>query len=127
MKADPNRRVNVYFNLHKKVWSVRQGGKVISHTNLIALRNVRFLVGKAGRQKVLREKRKNVHAYASGYIVKESDVFPSSIPDDCCFVSYNPYENETFVRKDDGRPCLTADRVLMEVKDSKVSVEAVWI
>ena len=55
---DTNRRVYVYFNLHKKVWSVRQDGRIVEHTKYIMLKDARFLVGQAGRKKVLREKRK---------------------------------------------------------------------
>ena len=51
---DRTRRVYVYFNLHKKVWSVRQDGKVVEHTKHIKLKDARFLVGKAGREKVRR-------------------------------------------------------------------------
>ena len=48
---DPNKRVYVYFNLHKKVWSVRQSGKVVEHTKDIMLKDCRFLVSKAGQEK----------------------------------------------------------------------------
>ena len=54
-----SKRVYVYFNLHKKVWSVRQNGKVVEHTKSIMLKDCKYLVGKAGREKVLREKKKN--------------------------------------------------------------------
>ena len=29
---DKNKKVEVYFNLHKKCWSVRQAGKPVVHT-----------------------------------------------------------------------------------------------
>ena len=48
---DKNKRVYVYFNLHKKVWSVRQGGKVVSHTKHIMLKDARFLVGQGDVKK----------------------------------------------------------------------------
>ena len=42
---DKNKRVYVYFNLHKKVWSVRQAGKVVDHTKSIMLKDCKYLVG----------------------------------------------------------------------------------
>jgi len=65
-EIDEKKRVFVYFNLHKKVWSVRQSGKVVGHTEHIMLKDCRFLVGKKGRERVIREGKKNVHAGVSG-------------------------------------------------------------
>ena len=66
---DLNRRVYVYFNLHKKIWSVLQAGKVVGHTKSIMLKDCKYLVSQAGRKRVLQEKKKNVHAGVSGYVV----------------------------------------------------------
>ncbi len=121
---DPKKRVQVYFNLHKRVWSVRQSGLVVEHTKCVILRDVRFLVGKAGRAKVLREKRKNVHAYASGYVCRPEDL--PIIPERINAVTYNPYKHETFVYAENGRPCLTADFVDMKLENKKPVVEGIW-
>lgn len=89
--------VKVYFNLHKKKFSVQSKvngrWKVVKHVDEICLQNVRFKVSEAGRQRVLREKRKNVHAYVIG---EEIPFVPKSY----CWqdtVVYNPYKYETFV------------------------------
>ena len=111
---DLNRRVYIYFNLHKKVWSVRQDGKVVAHTKYIMLKDARFLVGQAGRKKVLREKKKNVHAGVSGYVVER-------VP-----VHYNPYKNETFISHATEKPMLWAPHVVMECRNGKGWVEAVF-
>jgi hypothetical protein len=58
--------VDVYFNLHKHVWSVRKKGRVVDHKETVLLQSCRFVVQPAGHAKVLREKRKNVHAFARG-------------------------------------------------------------
>ena len=55
---DTNRRGYVYFNLHKKVWSVRQDGKVVEHTKYIMLKDARYLVGQAGQESIERKKEK---------------------------------------------------------------------
>ena len=119
---DTNRRVYVYFNLHKKVWSVRQDGKIVEHTKYIMLKDARFLVGQAGRKKVLREKKKNVHAGVSGYIVERVP----NVPDFCTTVHYNPYKNETFISFATEKPMLWSPHVVMECRKGKGWVEAVF-
>ena len=120
---DTTRRVYVYFNLHKKVWSVRQGGKIVEHTDHIKLRDVRFLVSKAGREKVLREKKKNVHAGVSGYVVDDTpDVGKSEAE-----VTYSPYKYETFVAINDPHdPVKYADYAELSCIDGYRSVWAIW-
>lgn len=93
-------KVFVYFNLHKKCWSVKalegqRKGLVIGHTNELGLENATFKVSQAGRQRVLVEKRKNVHAGVVGTITecwrnRESCTIP---------VSYNPYKAGHFFNK----------------------------
>ena len=65
---DTTRKVFVYKNLHKDCWSVKQDGLVKAHTTDIELWDCAFRVNKAGRERVLKEKRKKVHAGISGYI-----------------------------------------------------------
>ena len=105
--VDMQKRVNVYFNLHKKIWSVRQSGKVVGHMDRIVLKDVKWRVSPAGNAKVRREKRKNVHAYASGYICDIKDT--PNIPNTISRITYNPYKHETFVYVDNGKPCLQSD------------------
>ena len=122
---DPKKRVQVYFNLPKRVWSVRQSGLVVEHTKAIVLRDVRFLVGKAGREKVLKEQRKNVHAYASGYVCKPEDL--PTIPERINAVTYNPYKHETFVYVENGAACLTADYAELQLENKRPVVEGIWV
>jgi hypothetical protein len=119
---DTNRRVYVYFNLHKLVWSVRQDGRIVEHTEYIMLRDARFLVGQAGRKKVLREKKKNVHAGVSGYIVERVP----NVPDFCTTVSYNPYKDKTFINFSNNKPIVWAPHVVMDCKNGRTNVEAVF-
>lgn len=87
-------RVEVYYNLHKKCWSVRscKTGRVIKHADSLAMRDCKFVVRPAGREKVRREGRKNVHAFVRGYIDEASKTPPTHI-----LVTYNPYKHDTFV------------------------------
>ena len=92
-------KVDVYFNFHKKVFSVRHKGRVIDYTKSIMLEGVKFVVQKAGRARVLREGRKNVHAFVRGVIADSIPVVAyESTP-----VSYNPYRLGSFTNKE-GEP-----------------------
>jgi hypothetical protein len=90
-------QVRVYFNLHKKMLSVqtKQNGqwKLIGHAEDVYLHNVAFKVSEAGRQRVIKNKRKNVHAFIVGEI---TDGFKSLDLDPFLTVRYNPYEMDKF-------------------------------
>ena len=57
--------IEIYFNLHKKVFSIRNKGKVVEHATAVTVTYPKFIVQPAGRAKVLRDKVKNVHAFVS--------------------------------------------------------------
>ena len=106
--------VDVYFNLHKKRLSVRDCSthRVIFHTDSIVLKNVKFVVSETGRQRVLRERRKNVHAFVRGCIdttayVRDVDALCTSQ------VTYNPYKYSSFVKLADQSPIKSADHVII--------------
>jgi hypothetical protein len=73
-------RVEVYFNLHKKLFSVRQGGRVLFHTPCILIHGPRFVVQEGGRQRVIREGRKNVHAFVTAPDMGDVASFPLAFP-----------------------------------------------
>jgi len=97
---DIHKPVEVYRNLHKKCWSVRQGGKVKVHTSYICLQDVKFVVQPAGREKVLKEKKKNVHAFVRGYLISHKTINDGwrglSIAWTMDVVTYNPYKHPYF-------------------------------
>jgi hypothetical protein len=109
-------KVFVYFNLHRKCWSVKalegpMKGRVIQHTDNIVLSSCIFKVSEAGRQRVLKERRKNVHAGVVGTIVEPSSLarVVHLVP-----VAYNPYKADTFVTKPDDAPIHAADVVFLQ-------------
>jgi len=118
-------KVFVYFNLHRKLWSVRnvKTGRVIDHTDYIVLTDVKFKVSQAGRQRVLREKKKNVHAGVQGYVANDEDIKSIRILGKQGSVTYNPYKYDSFVMVA-GTGVFTADVVKMEV--NPVEVTAYW-
>ena len=89
-------KVEVYWNLHKNVWSIRHKGIVIGHVKDLSLESVSFHVGQSGNAKVRREGRKNVHAYVKGTLVAwDRGLFSDGIDE----VTYNPYKYRRFVFK----------------------------
>ena len=95
-------RVFVYYNLHKHTWSIKalqgpQRGRVIGHSDTVLLQDAIGRVSEAGRQRVLRDKRKNVHAGIVGTLVhREVEGYFPELDE----VTYNPYKYTTFVHKD---------------------------
>jgi hypothetical protein len=94
-------KVEVYWNIRKKCYSVRHKGKVIAHVPFVTLKNVRWVVQPAGRRRVRREKQKNVHAFARGtwlYGNDELELTNQKLrltkrqP-----IMYNPYHHTSFV------------------------------
>ena len=90
-------RVRVYYNLHKKCFSVQdyKTGLVTKHTNQLDLSNALFVVRKSGQKRVREEGRKNVHAFVNGIIQNRlpnnQDLFYN-----CHSVRYDPYTMDCF-------------------------------
>jgi hypothetical protein len=117
-------RVKCYWNLHKNTYSVmamegENKGRVIRYDNLINLENASFKVSEAGRQRVLRDRVKNVHAFVIG------DMVDSPWKESTCDrgVTYNPYMRGEFYERKGGLGVASADRVRLGVnkmiKDGK--------
>lgn len=109
-------RVDVYKNLHNGLMSVRHQGKVITHESTVLIRNPEFVVQPAGRAKVLREQRKNVHAFVRGELVGFSLVntqMKGFGEEGLRKVSYNPYKAAHFYDKVDGEPVYSATEALV--------------
>ena len=121
--------VDVYFNLHRKCFSVRcaKSRLVIAHRDEVLLEDVTFKVSEAGRQRVLREKKKNVHAVMRGTWVDMNggqEIVMQSGRD----IMYNPYKAPTFefagFRPNEIKPLKTARAAFVSTtqKNEKVLV-----
>jgi hypothetical protein len=115
-------RVHVYYNLQKRCLSIRHRGKVIKHAKSVILRDASFRVQPAGRERVLKQKRKNVHAYVAGELVEDFwFTEPSSrIFEGKRIVTYNPYKHKSFVDTNTGQPVTEAAHVL--IRDKKITI-----
>lgn len=89
---DDGKRVQVYRNLTRNCWSVRHKGRVIAHAMSVYLKDAVFKVQEGGRRRVLKERRKNVHAFVEGYGTDDLGACESAL----IRVVYNPYAMSTF-------------------------------
>jgi hypothetical protein len=116
-RIEPGQRVEVYLNLHKsegkigaidKPWySVRcaRTGRVLAHADSLVLDDARFVVNAEGRERVRREKRKNVHAWIAGSVSFDQPNMDAGDP-----LFYDPYRVDRFVVAGTTRVVETAER-----------------
>jgi len=125
-------RVKCYWNLHKNTYSVvamegERKGRVVSHEDSIHLEDVFFKVSESGRQRVLRDRVKNVHAYVVGTLVLDREKLRSFGKCDRR-VTYNPYVQGNFFARKDREVVHEALRaylgVLVDVSDERVVKKA---
>ena len=108
--------VQIYKNLHKTskqgetVYSVRNDKNIVEdHSTEVTLIDPKFRVGKKGRERVPREKRKNVHAFVRGERVAVASFDGRSER-----ITYNPYKYKSFVSIETGKPVFKKDIVSID-------------
>ena len=115
-------KVKVYYNLHKKCYSIvslekKNYGRVIKHSNCVPLFDAQFKVSEKGRQRVLHEKQKNVHAYVVGtwlgHLNDEITISGTPIKS----ATYNPYKYSSFVDATSKKPLAKAKQVLLSTQN----------
>ena len=117
-------KVDVYRNLHNGMYSIKSReadtrGLVIAWAEYLWIDDVKFIVSDAGRNRVLREKKKYVHAFVRGTLssfrglVRDVDVDLSNVHESVHQepeysemnrlgheFTYNPYRFSTFVDRE---------------------------
>jgi hypothetical protein len=93
------KKVKIYYNLHKNCLSVQYKGKIIAYLDEIELKDAQFKVSESGRQRVLENNRKNVHAYVVG-TATTTPIETASKELLKRNVTYNPYKYNSFVERD---------------------------
>ena len=121
-KIDRSRKVEVYFNLHKKCWSIRPAGVPVVHADFIEIKDPQFVVQQGGNARVRREKKKNVHAFVRGYLTERVGIFPKNQK----LVTYNPYKHTSFVERGSGKPICSAQYAVLDITDKQPLVAALW-
>jgi hypothetical protein len=117
-------RVMVYYNLNKHTFSVQKKGLVVLHADYVKLKDVEFRVRQGGKEKVRREKSKNVHAFVIGDLVEFCQYPCDNIPEEPVgeIVTYDPYKYESFVYKETKEPVYDAKEVDMINSKNKLFV-----
>jgi hypothetical protein len=118
-------KVFVYYNLHKKCWSVRdyKTRRVIDHTHEIILHNCTFKVSQSGRNRVLKEQRKNVHAGIVGYVGNDvGDIANNTNWSKEVRITYNPYKYDSFVKLPEESAVSKAEYCMLVNKSVKAFV-----
>lgn len=131
-------KVFVYRNLNRKgyIYSIKSlegpsRGRVIGYAPRIIIENAELVVSQAGRDRVLKEKRKNVHAGCVGQLVGVNSYTPrmhiagldnivKTYTDEQWLkdirtnttVTYNPYLYKTFVNMITKQPIYKANKVI---------------
>jgi hypothetical protein len=115
-------KVFVYKNLHKNQFSIKalegeHKHRVIAHRNEVFLTDASPKVSEPGRQRVLAERQKNVHAGIVGLWSDDMFELPEG-PE----ITYNPYENKTFVFKEDDNHDFTNSSKLYMYTDEQQTI-----
>jgi hypothetical protein len=125
-------KVEVYWNLHKKCWSIRHAhGNLIAdrpHRTYLEMEDVTWVVQQGGRERVLREGKKNVHAFARGTLI-ETKGFPHHKRQGrgrAVAVTYNPYKHNTFINVDEACPLRKSQVGLFTRDHIEAKRPAVW-
>ena len=98
----------VYWNLHKKMFSVKYKGIVLGHISSGLMHHVQLRVSAKGRRKALRERKKNVHAYVVAPEIYASTKRDYALFENLGFVTYNPYHYDAFVYRDTKEPVFSS-------------------
>ena len=118
------KKVMVYYNLHKHTFSVSYDSKVILHADYVKLGDVEFRVRPGGKDRVRKEKSKNVHAFVIGTLLEYCEYPCEDIPNpqSDMIVTYDPYKFDTFVYKNTEEPVYRAKEVDMINSKNKLFV-----
>lgn len=94
-------KLDIYWNLHKDCWSVRQQGLVALHSHGLIAEGASLIVQPAGRARVLKTRSKNIHAFVRASSIILNDKNPILTPSSYVRIRYNPYKYETFVDEEE--------------------------
>ena len=85
---------DVYRNLTRSCWSVREGGRVVAHKPTIALTDVTMVVQPGGRARVLRTGVREVHAWCRGTRTELAGVPAGAVE-----IGYSPWHAPHFTSR----------------------------
>ena len=95
MPIETGKKVAVYYNLNRGGWSIaeykspRCYGKVLGYAQSVTLTDCRCVVRESSRLTVIKDKRRQVHAWIVGTLVATDEAKPAQLES---AVSYNPFK-----------------------------------
>jgi len=119
-------KYKIYRNLHKKCFSVlkyssdKKGYRLHAHVESFICRQAELKVSEAGRQRVILEGQKNVHAYIICKEYRElglNEIHDIWIKSEECTkklgqLYYNPYTTKTFQIEETGEAVFNSENIL---------------
>lgn len=112
----------IYRNLHGRCFSIKHRGRIVEYTTNIIAINPSFQVSEKGRQRVIKEQRKNVHAYVvcSDFLIPSSFNYKLYGVIEDGEVTYNPYTDTSFMAN--GQPIFKANYAQLTITNNKSKV-----
>jgi hypothetical protein len=118
--AHTGQKVRIYRNLNNGRMSIQSKSsgswKVVGHVLNAVLQDMTFYVSESGRQRVIRDGCKNVHAWGEGILLGQIDESVYAPVD----LSYNPYVNQSFIER--GTEHAIATCKFLAVRENQVFV-----
>jgi hypothetical protein len=92
-RLDATKPIKIFRNLTKKgIWySIQQAGLTVAHSTDITICEAKFYVNEKARLRVVKNKRKEFHAYIEGMVINK---VISGLQ-----VKYNPYLHNSFIKR----------------------------
>lgn len=115
------KKVWVHWDKHRKRWSLRINGRVADKPTDLHLKNCTFRVWQSGRERAIREGKRNVHAFVVGVIATPEERCSA---DQAVAVMYNPWDTlGAFTTVEDKRPIISATHVslITEIRNGRRS------
>lgn len=115
-RFDFRKGYKIYYNLNKHCFSIlahdikKKGWRLYKHSLSFKANDVKFTVGLKARERTLKEKVRNVHAYAYASNIEFSDY---NINNRLNKVSYNPYKHPYFYNLDTNEKVSDVDTAYM--------------
>lgn len=122
-EAAIGQKCRIYRNLNNGTMSLQlkvNGWYVAGHVTDAIVQSVKFHISEASRLRVIRDGRKNVHAWGEGLLIAQ---FKPEI-DAPIDLSYNPYEDTTFCERGTKRPIERCQYLVVRDNAVFVSLDA---
>lgn len=95
-QIETEKPVRVYRNLHTGGYSIKQNGLVVAHAERLCLGDFKCIVNEKGRQKIIKTKQKNVHAFIEGKYTTSGMGTSAERNDLGVTIKYDPYKYPFF-------------------------------